>query len=252
MVVYREWKEALADLTPEERCAAWEAIMDYAFDGTVPEDKFLKVLTAMMRTRIDKDQSHYDKTCTKRAEAGRLGGLKSGEARSKRKQSEANGSNASSGEAFASFASSNEANEASGSKRKQNEHDNDYDNDNDILPSLREDEYIRAAEKILNDWIAQNQITLHSFCKNNHLSFEELKDLGRQVIVDWLLGGWKANGFAPGTGEWSATHFQNAIRSKKNILSKQESNASQQQDRLQRRRSTDATAWTEEKFAKPF
>lgn len=246
MVIYREWKIALEELSMEERCLAWEAIMDYAFDGTVPEDKFLKVVTAMMRQRIDKDQSHYTDACNKRAVAGRLGGLKSGETRRKKalEVRESNEANASSDSNMKQMIHLIEAPK----QTKQNEHDNDYDND--ILTSLREDEYIRASKNILENWIEQNQITLHSFCKNNHLSIEEIKKYGEEVLDEWRLSGWKSKEFTSGTGEWSASHFQNAIRFK-NLKLKQQ-NASQQQDKFQRRRGADADTWSEEDFKDAF
>lgn len=126
MIIYRLWKEVLLSLglSPQERCRAYEAIMDYAFDGIIPEDKETNLTIAMMRVQVDKDQSHYNETCNKRADAGRLGGIKSAESRSKNKQKEANEANASKkGEIGNS--------EANPSKRKQNEHEYEYEYDND-------------------------------------------------------------------------------------------------------------------------
>lgn len=139
MIFYRDWMEALDVMPLGERCLVYEAIMNYAFEGIVPDDKYLNVVTALMRVKIDTDQKAYDEVCSMRAEAGKRGGLKSGESRRRNSKlnnptggdanaaadavnaPEACGSNAKQGDSHSNNVKQTEANEANGSNVKQNE-----------------------------------------------------------------------------------------------------------------------------------
>lgn len=69
LIFYRDWYEALRELTPDERLNAYEAIMRYAFEDVEPEDKLIRLTTALMRATIDRDNDRYDETSKKRREA---------------------------------------------------------------------------------------------------------------------------------------------------------------------------------------
>lgn len=240
MVVYREWKEALSDLSSEERCVAWEAIMDYAFDGKTPEDKFVKVVTAMMRARIDKDQSHYEDTCNKRAEAGRLGGLKKAENRSKGKQTVANLPNATNATHYL----------ANGSKGKQtvaNLADNDNDNDYVYNSFINEaDIYARARtrEECIKVYIQNHRQSVEAFCMNNSISIDRFEKLSKEVLVEWEMEGWK-----PRDKQDAKSRLINHIRVK---INRERSNGITRQDKFQQRRGSDPSTWTEEDFNESF
>ena len=68
---YNDWYEVIRDFAPEERLQLYDAIMLYAFEGVMPEDKFVKVATALMRSTIDRDNDKYEAIIEKRREAGR-------------------------------------------------------------------------------------------------------------------------------------------------------------------------------------
>lgn len=66
-----DWRNAFLDYSPDERCAIYEAIMDYAHDGTVPSDRFLKAVTANARIIIDRNKDKYQERCEKNRENAR-------------------------------------------------------------------------------------------------------------------------------------------------------------------------------------
>ena len=69
VIFYKDWYEAVSELAPDERLKAYDAIMQYAFDDTVPSDKFINAVTALMRKAIDRDKSKFGEVSRKRAEA---------------------------------------------------------------------------------------------------------------------------------------------------------------------------------------
>ena len=103
-VVYTDLKEIVDDLDDLQVAALFRAMLEYQTTGKDPKlSGALKYIFIPIRQQMDRDAEKWEQTRVSRAENGRKGGLKSGEARAKRK--EAN-------EANASMASSNEANEA--------------------------------------------------------------------------------------------------------------------------------------------
>lgn len=113
IILHLDWKTFL-DVLPDEELGQWtRAIMHYMETGEPPQPMKKSVEVAFYASfeRIGRDMEKYEATCAMRREAGRKGGLRSGEARSLHRS---------------------EANEAKGSKRKQspskvkqNEHDPD-------------------------------------------------------------------------------------------------------------------------------
>lgn len=69
VLFFRDWYEAIKDFSPDERLNAYDAIMQYAFEGIAPTDKFIKAATALMLKAIDRDTSKYEMVSRKRSEA---------------------------------------------------------------------------------------------------------------------------------------------------------------------------------------
>lgn len=103
-----EWVEYFEDLDAEARLKFYESIVSYAKTKEMPADlnNYERGIFKAIKNDIDRLDEKYEETKRKRSEAGRKGGLRSGEVRSKTKQNEAN----------ASFVKQNEANEATISK----------------------------------------------------------------------------------------------------------------------------------------
>lgn len=106
-----EWVEYFEDLDAEARLKFYESIVSYAKTKEMPADlnNYERGIFKAIKNDIDRLDEKYEETKRKRSEAGRKGGLRSGEVRSETKQSEAN-------EANASFVKQSEANEATISK----------------------------------------------------------------------------------------------------------------------------------------
>ena len=128
IIMHLDWRTFL-DVLSDEDLGQWtRAIMHYMETGEPPQPMKKSVEVAFYASfeRIGRDMEKYEATCAMRREAGRKGGLHSGEARSLRRD---------------------EANEAKRSKRKQspskvkqNEHDPDPDPDPDPVLSSSSDD----------------------------------------------------------------------------------------------------------------
>ena len=128
IILHLDWKTFL-DVLPDEELGQWtRAIMHYMETGEPPQPMKKSVEVAFYASfeRIGRDMKKYEVTRAMRREAGRKGGLRSGEARSLYRD---------------------EANEAKRSKRKQspskvkqNEHDPDPDPDPEPVLSSSSDD----------------------------------------------------------------------------------------------------------------
>lgn len=66
------WAESLADFSPEERCAIYDAIIAYAEDGTLPSlTPVAQVAFKFIKKDIDEMQVKYNAICEKRRESVR-------------------------------------------------------------------------------------------------------------------------------------------------------------------------------------
>lgn len=103
IIVYSDWEEYFSELTMEERGILITHFFDYVNDRN-PElsDRVLKAAFKPMELQLKRDLEKWKGIKLKRSEAGKAGGLKSGQVR---QQNEAN-------EANASTLNQNEANEA--------------------------------------------------------------------------------------------------------------------------------------------
>lgn len=105
-VVYTDIKETLDGLTDDQVATLFRGMVDYQLTGSVPEfEGVLKFAFIPIRQQMDRDNTKWERTKAARTESGRQGGIRSGEARRAKAQSEAN-------EASASQSKQNEANEA--------------------------------------------------------------------------------------------------------------------------------------------
>ena len=120
-------------LSDEERLMIYDAVMEYAFDGKLPEDKFIKTATALMLSSIDRDNLKYKQTCERRREAGKKGG-EARWANSNQWQMPANDSKCQQMIANVASVADND-----------NEDDNDNVNDNDSTKRIVSDDTIRES-----------------------------------------------------------------------------------------------------------
>lgn len=73
-IFYRQWWESIRELNPEQQSCAYDALMQFAFDGIEPSDPVIRAITSPMRTKIQRDAERYEKVCEARRQAGRKGG----------------------------------------------------------------------------------------------------------------------------------------------------------------------------------
>ena len=128
-VGYCDWRNTFDLLSDDEAGKLIKHFFAYVSDeNPVLDDRLLQMAFEPIKTQLKRDLSKYEEVKKKRAEAGRQGGLRSGENRNK--QNEASASDVTdleANEANASGAKQNEANEA------DNVNDNGNVNDNVIL-----------------------------------------------------------------------------------------------------------------------
>jgi hypothetical protein len=92
-LVYESNREAVEMLTDEERGKLFSAILNYSEYGELPDFKgALQMAFAFIRTALDRDAEKWEDKRQKRVESGRLGGIRSGEARRQHEANEANAS----------------------------------------------------------------------------------------------------------------------------------------------------------------
>ena len=105
-VVYTDIKETLDDLSDSEVAALFRGMVDYQVTGEDPNfSGTLKYIFIPIRQQMDRNNTKWERKKAVRAEAGRQGGIRSGEVRRAKAEAEAN-------EANASQTKQNEANEA--------------------------------------------------------------------------------------------------------------------------------------------
>lgn len=64
------WAEVLADFSPEDRCAVYDAAIAYAEDGTLPNlSPVLRMAFMFIKKDIDEMRTKYETICEKRREA---------------------------------------------------------------------------------------------------------------------------------------------------------------------------------------
>ncbi|AZB01260.1 hypothetical protein EG359_17300 [Chryseobacterium joostei] len=119
-VAYCDWENQLNLLSDDEAGKLFRHLLAYVNDKNPQfsdEERVLKMAFEPIRLQLKRDLDKYEEVKKKRSEAGRNGGLKSGESRSKTKQTKPK-------EANASFGYKNEANEAVNDNVTVNVNDN--------------------------------------------------------------------------------------------------------------------------------
>ena len=120
-VLYNSYYDLLEDLDMEQRGTLLTAILEHSRGMDQTElDPITKLAYRVIASQLDRDRKKWERTCKKRAEAGRKGGIASGQARSKTKQSQAN-------EAKGSKTKQSQANEAEYEYEYESEYEDDYD-----------------------------------------------------------------------------------------------------------------------------
>ncbi|MCM1166404.1 MAG: DUF6291 domain-containing protein [Ruminococcus sp.] len=74
IIFYRQWWEAIRELTPAQQAAAYDSLLQYAFDGIEPTDAVIRAVTAPMRESINREIENYERIC----ERNRMNGMKGG------------------------------------------------------------------------------------------------------------------------------------------------------------------------------
>ena len=73
----KDWRDAVSGMSAEVRLEFYEAVIEYATTGNVPELKQLAGLAFKFAKKdLDKDSKRYEETRQKRSEAGKLGNEK--------------------------------------------------------------------------------------------------------------------------------------------------------------------------------
>ena len=93
-VVYTDIKETLDGLTDDQVATLFRGMVDYQLTGSVPEfEGVLKFAFIPIRQQMDRDNTKWERIKAARTESGRQGGIRSGEVRRAKAQSEANEAN---------------------------------------------------------------------------------------------------------------------------------------------------------------
>jgi hypothetical protein len=182
-IAYVDWKETFDALPDEKAGQLVKHLFAYVNDEN-PEsnDILIKAVFANIKQQLKRDLKKWESLSAQRAEIGRLGGIKSGEARQSKPKQTKQLLN-------------------SGSKPKQNEHDtvtvNDIDNDNKekkikyaefvlILP----EEY----EKLLSEHGQKNTDTLISILNNYKGANGKKYKSDYRAILSWVVDKAKKEG----------------------------------------------------------
>ena len=132
-VLYNSYYDLLEDLDMEQRGTLLTAILEHSRGMDQTElDPITKLAYRVIASQLDRDRKKWERTCKKRAEAGRKGGIASGQARSKTKQSQAN-------EAKGSKTKQSQANEAEYESEYEDEDDYEYVDESESESTGRDD-----------------------------------------------------------------------------------------------------------------
>lgn len=163
IILHLDWK-AFLDVLPDEDLGQWtRAILQYMETGQPPTgmSKAVEVAFYASFERIGRDAERYEAKCAVRREAGRKGGLRSGETRR---------------------LYHDEANEAKRSKTKQNEHDPDP------VPDPEPDPVLSSSDDNSADADApETMTTIHSIEAVYAAGIGDLTPVARDGIRDAVL-----------------------------------------------------------------
>ena len=174
-VLHTSYATAVQRLSDEDAGALFKGLFAYVDSGTAPAlSPLADMAFAFIRDMLDRDADKYARTCQRRAEAGRRGGLASGETRSK--QSQANEASASKSKQT----KQKQANEADGVGVGEGEGDN-------ISPLTPQGEPPAAGEGGKQKrFIPPTVDDVAAYCR------ERNNGIDPQAFVDhYAAGGWK-------------------------------------------------------------
>lgn len=162
-IAYCDWIDTFNELDNEHAGMLIKHLLEYVNDkNPVTENMIVRVGFANIKTTLKRDLKKWENTSTVRSETGKIGGIKSGEARRhKSKQIKAN--------------------EANALKSKQIEHDNVNDSVNDVDYSSSTLFSLAFFEREIT--IGQNEFTLHAQRQTNR-TLDELENLINVFITE--------------------------------------------------------------------
>lgn len=185
-IAYVDWKETFDSLPDDMAGKLIKHLFAYVNDENPISDSLLiRAVFANIKTTLKRDLKKYETIKEKRVEAGRLGGIKSGEAR--REQNEAN-------EANASKTKQNEANEAV--SVNDNVNDNEYNN-----KAHKKDKNIRELEfrKEASTFTTYPQTMIDEFCdywtESNKDGVKMKYEMQKIFDLSRRLATWNRNNF---------------------------------------------------------
>jgi hypothetical protein len=187
-ITYTDWRDTFNALPDGKAGQLIKHIFAYVNDeNPKTEDVLINAVFANIKQQLKRDLKKWEKTSTKRIDIGRLGGIKSGEARrSKPKQ-----------------------NEAIASSLKQNEHDICNmldDNDNVTVKEKKKKEFTPPSLEQVEEYFGENGYKQDSAIKAfNYYSVANWKDSKGNQVKNWkqkMQGVWfkdenKINGNKP-------------------------------------------------------
>lgn len=181
-IAYADWYETFKVLPDDKAGLLIKHIFAYVNDENPSTDDILiNAVFANIKQQLKRDLKKWESTSLQRAEIGRLGGIKSGEAR--RKQAEAN--------------------EAIALKSKQNEHDNVNDNvnDNDNVKKKKKKKYAEFVsmteeehEKLVAKHGIKNTEILIEILDNYKGSNGKKYNSDYRTILSWVIDKAKKEG----------------------------------------------------------
>lgn len=176
IIVYKDWYNIFKKLTNEEAGILVKHLFSYVNDeNPILEDRFLDLAFTPIQDALKRDLKIWEEVREKRSESGKIGGAKSGESRSKAKQTKQVLKKA--------------------SKKKQSEAneavividtDSVIDIDNDIE---KKEVHTPSKFDVFNDWLKKNYPNVASM--KTQMTEQNLKSLidlyGKEVLNDHLM-----------------------------------------------------------------
>lgn len=154
-IAYCDWIDTFNELDNEHAGMLIKHLLEYVNDMNPQTDNMvIKVGFANIKTTLKRDLKKWEATSTVRSETGKLGGIKSGEARRNK-------------------ANKNKANEAIASNAKQNEHVNVSDSVSVVVEPSSTLFSLGLFEKEIQ--IGANEFTLHAQRQTGFTNEEMLK-----------------------------------------------------------------------------
>ena len=177
-IAYVDWRDTFNALPDDKAGQLIKHLFAYVSDeNPISDDILINAVFANIKQQLKRDLIKWESTSSQRSDIGRIGGIKSGEARrSKPKQDEAN-------EAIALKRKQKEANR---SKPKQNEHDTVNVNDTVNVKGRNNKEFIPPLLEELEMYFGENGYRRESAVKAyNYYSVADWHDSKGNKIINW-------------------------------------------------------------------